>query len=238
LGLILAQPYQVEKSTINAFFSSGEVDGIEIHTLAGHEASFATLWGAIGDQVLTHAKVLAVSFPDMGGDTVPYLETLQRIISSHPSWDRFDGVQIWQADGRPMSGDIGRGTVHQSTNLAAYVLSELDKQCKQGDKLDAQGVQRVPWVRLIDPSSGKHFVQLAGGTNNYSGETATKEGLIGATGFGGFAFGGYARKTLNEHLHALENAAPGARIEDHPAVLARCLTFAASLLASVKGGTK
>ena len=209
------------RDTRNTFFSSGEVDGIEIHTLEDHDMSFATLWASIGDQVLTHAKVLAVSFPYMGDHTVPYLESLQRIISSHPSWHRFDGVQIWQADGRPMSGDIGKGTAHKSTNLAAYVLSEFEKQAAHN-------------VRLIDPSSHKHFVQLAGGTNNYSGERANKEGLIGALGFGGFAFGGYARKTLNEYLHGLEDEYPGAKIEDHPEVLKKCLAFATSLVASVK----
>ena len=67
-----------------------------------------------------------------------------------------------------------------------------------------------------------------------SGESAAREGLIGALGFGGFAFGGYARKTLNEHLHALEDTTSGAKIEDYPVVLEQCIKFACDLVKSVK----
>ena len=67
-----------------------------------------------------------------------------------------------------------------------------------------------------------------------SGETAAREGLIGALGFGGFAFGGYARKTLNEYLHALEDTTPGAKIEEYPVVLEQCVKFACDLVESVK----
>ena len=201
LGLIEAQSYQVDKSTINSFFSGSDhttehhqqqqhhrIQAIEIHTLANHEIAFAALWNDIGEAVLTQAKVLAVSFPDMGNNTIPYLETLQHIMVSHPAWNKFQGVQIWQADGRPMSGDIGKGTAHKSSNLATYVLSEL--QMKKTMSATSSAVDRgsaspsfgddggdgivLPNTQsqshgLIDPASHKHFVQLAGGTNNYSG---------------------------------------------------------------------
>ena len=199
LGLIEAQSYQVDKSTINSFFSGSDhttehhqqqhhdIQAIEIHTLANHEIAFAALWNDIGEAVLTQSKVLAVSFPDMGNNTIPYLETLQHIMVSHPAWNKFQGVQIWQADGRPMSGDIGKGTAHKSSNLATYVLSELqmkktmsastsaddsgggggDGDC--GDGGDGIMLPNPHSHGLIDTSSYKHFVQLAGGTNNYSG---------------------------------------------------------------------
>ena len=184
LGLIEAQSYQVDKSTINTFFSgsnrsstpknSHRIQAIEIHTLAKHEIAFAALWKDIGEAVLTQAKVLAVSFPDMGINTIPYLESLQRIMESHPAWRQFQGVQIWQADGRPMSGDIGKGTAHKSSNLATYVLSELQakKTMSGGGGSDGGGTILLPNGKsscLIDTTSRKHFVQLAGGTNNYSG---------------------------------------------------------------------
>ena len=184
LGLIEAQSYQVDKSIINTFFSGSNratenfhnIQAIEIHTLTNHEVAFAELWKDIGEAVLTRAKVLAVSFPDMGNNTIPYLESLQSIMVSHPAWIKFQGVQIWQADGRPMSGDIGKGTAHKSSNLATFVLSELQVK-KTMNAATEGGDSSVGTVllpngksnHLIEITSRKHFVQLAGGTNNYSG---------------------------------------------------------------------
>jgi hypothetical protein len=219
LGLIAAVPYRVEKTAITRLFSDGAVDAIEVHTLAGHEAAFADLWGGVGEAVLARAKVLAVSFPNMGADTLPYLQRLQSIIAGHPAWPRFAGVQVWQADGRPMSGDLGKGTAHKASSLAAQLLADIA----------AAGTADV------EVACGRQFVQLAGGTNQHSAESAAREGLLGAAGFGGFAFGGYARKELNARLHAVEEASPGAHVEDHPDVLAACVDFAHALVRSVKG---
>jgi Fe-S-cluster-containing hydrogenase component 2 len=248
IGLILTESYSVSKSAIIDFFRSGTVDAIEIHTLQHHENAFADLWDTIGDDVISSAKVLSISFPDMGDSTISYLNSLQSIIESRDAWRGFSGVQIWQSDGRPMSGDIGRGTAHKSSNLAAFVMDELanneiDKGI-HGGVVDISGssansadipLQRnSPRSGLIDIYSGQHFIQLAGGTNDYSASTAKKEGLVGRTGFGGFAFGGYARRIIGDILHDLEVTNPGSNIEDHPIILAQCLNFASKLVSSVK----
>jgi Fe-S-cluster-containing hydrogenase component 2 len=107
LGLIITESYTVSRETIKSLFTSRSVEAIEIHTLQNHEEAFADLWDSIGHEVLSFAKVLSISFPSMGDDTIPYLELLQSIITKSKSWDAFKGVQIWQTDGRPMSGDIG-----------------------------------------------------------------------------------------------------------------------------------
>lgn len=244
LGLIYTESYTVSKAAITDLFHSGLVDAIEIHTLQHHENSFADLWDGIGDEVLSNAKILSVSFPNMGESTIPYLNALQSIISGRESWNNFEGVQIWQSDGRPMSGDIGKGTAIKSSNLASYVLDELEstaakRRLVQGSAATVtadkeHGRDAKEHADHIDIYSGGHFIQLAGGTNDYSAEKAQQEGLIGATGFGGFAFGGYARRSIGEILQDLEQGHPGGNVEDHPEVLRKCLDFAERLVNSVK----
>lgn len=123
-----------------------------------------------------------------------------------------------------MSGDIGRGTAHAAAEFAAQVL-------------DAAGVSQTDAAAeysALDFHSQRHFVQLAGGTNSYSAATAQRAGLIGRTGFGGYAFGGYARKHLNAILNGIEEREAGARIERHPAALNECMEFAAALVHPIK----
>ena len=257
LGLIETQSYAVSAAAINDLFASGAVDAIEIHTLQNHGKSFTDLWRNIGDEVLTRATVISISFPNMGEETIPYLESLQSVIVDCKSWNNFKGVQIWQADGRPMSGDIGRGTAHKSSNLAASVLFDLERRLLEQGAPSSDGTQKLIDIEcrdlnkecrafprrmggsgshgnLIDVSCGMHFVQLAGGTNDYSARSAEQEGLLGAVGFGGFAFGGYARKIIGELLHELEDSKPGGKVEDYPIMLEKCLKFARNLVGSVK----
>ena len=37
-------------------------------------------------------------------------------------------MHIWQADGRPMSGDIGQGTAHAAIDFAGALLSDKNSQ--------------------------------------------------------------------------------------------------------------
>ncbi|KAJ1417694.1 iron-sulfur binding protein C terminal-domain-containing protein, partial [Ochromonadaceae sp. CCMP2298] len=123
LGLIDAQTYTSSREQVRRLLLSGAVDAVEIHTQAGHESAFASLWAEIGTEALT-LSAIAVSFPPighMGQGTRPYLDSLQGVVAKHPKWPDFGGFQIWQADGRPMSGDIGRGTAHASSQLAAQL---------------------------------------------------------------------------------------------------------------------
>ena len=175
---------------------------------------------------MKHAKVLAVSFPDLGDKTVPYINSLQSIIESHSEWQNFRGIQLWQTDGRPMSGDIGKGTSRAAITLAKRVLEGVESLEKGNIDYLSQ--------RKISFKHKKHFVQLAGGTNDYSVVLAKEEGLIGQDGFGGYAFGGYARKTIGESLRNLEESYNGAKIENFPHVLKPCLDFATNLVSSIK----
>ena len=209
LGLIDAKSYIVDHSKVNSFFEYNLVDAIEIHTRPGHLQEFNNLWNNIAHFVCVNAKIIAVSFPDMDNDTVPYLQSLQKIICNHQSFDNFNGIQIWQADGRPMSGDIGKGTTHACTSLASHVLSEIKAIGHDGINFEK-----------------KHFIQLAGGTNDYSAIAAKNGGLTGKVGFGGYAFGGYARKTISSYLMELDDETENIHVENHPIVLEKCLDFA------------
>jgi hypothetical protein len=99
---------------------------------------------------------------------IPYLEDLYRIISPLPQ------PLIWQTDGRPMSGDLGKGTTHATLRLAQKILAA-----------------QLPG-----------YVQLAGGTNGYTvtkieelglRPQAGPSGVPPRPGVAGIAYGSYAR---------------------------------------------
>ena len=217
LGLIETTSYTADRDAIRRVLSSGRAQALEIHTQAGSEQHFGALWKEIGMDVLRHANILAVSFPENGTNTIPYLESLQTIVSNSPGFAEFRGVQIWQTDGRPMSGDIGRGTARAACEMGLRVL-------EGGTHDDVFAVGKA----------GEQFVQLAGGTNDYSIVVAKELGLPGKAGFGGFAFGGFARKTIGKSLVSLEELSPGAKLEHHPEVLHSCLDFARRLISPIK----
>ena len=232
LGLIEARSYTSDKAEIAELIKSSSIDAVEIHTHEGNEFEFAELWQTIGAAVLQKLKVISISFPSMGENTLPYLETLQAIMMSNENWNRFKGFQIWQTDGRPMSGDIGKGTAHAAARFASVLLQNSTSSATIRDnKLHNQ--DRV--VReSIDFTSGKHFVQLAGGTNDYSATAALQNNITDKLGFGGYAFGGFARKQIGQYLNELEAHAPGARLEEYPAYLQKCLNFAQALVLTVR----
>lgn len=173
---IVANSYQISASTINELLNSGIVNAIEIHTQKDHEDMFRDLWSKVSTSIFNKASILAVSFPDLQEETVSYMERLQAIISKGNldiDWnDKFKGIQIWQADGRPMSGDIGNGTTYSTCKLADKVLNHYNSY----DRIDAL---------MIDFASKKHFIQLAGGANSYSSTLSDAMGLNRRVGFGG-----------------------------------------------------
>jgi hypothetical protein len=134
-----------------------------------------------------------------------------------------------------MSGDIGKGTSHACTQLAVKLLKQKQQKLEPPTEEDITKKQIIDFLHQNNESKEiKHFIQVAGGTNNYSYSFAKDVGLIGQKGFGGFAFGGYARKQLGIYLNELEKNYPGAKVENHVDVLNSCMEFANSLVCSVK----
>ncbi|OAY27652.1 uncharacterized protein LOC110601204 [Manihot esculenta] len=199
-----------------------DVDAIEIHTSGRQMASFKELWDGLGDS-LGCLKLLAVSLPYAGDATVSSMNTMYSVMEP-----QLKCLNLWQLDGRPMSGDIGRGTTRESIAFA---------------------------VRLAAANSRPHgFFQLAGGTNAHTVDGLKREGLFqtavvaGSSKenksvasspcsnslIGGIAYGGYARKIVGRVLRSMQSQHGLACIEDHPEHLLEALTEALGLVGSVK----
>jgi Fe-S-cluster-containing hydrogenase component 2 len=166
-GIIDAVSYVHSTQSIIELVAS--VDALEIHTQNGHDAEFCDLWRAIGETARGNLKLLAVSFPNPGSDTDvgSAIRRMWRVLRPLPPTIQL----VWQTDGRPMSGDIGRGTANASVALASRVRIALRENNVPG------------------------HVQLAGGTNNTTAPRLAKAGLLHVPGeIAGVAIGGYARK--------------------------------------------
>jgi Fe-S-cluster-containing hydrogenase component 2 len=116
-------------------------------------------------------------------------------------------VIVWQTDGRPMSGDIGMGTTHATITLGRQVAAA-----------------KLPG-----------YVQLAGGTNNYTVEKLREVKLLKSAGqeifVSGIAYGSYARVML---ASLFEQIPGNDKLEDHPGILWKAVDRAASLVQQIK----
>jgi Fe-S-cluster-containing hydrogenase component 2 len=165
-----------------------QADALEIHTQVGQLESFTQLWQSVQPHI-AHLKLISISCPDAPG-LIAYLKDIQRtmakafsassLLTSSPVMTQM----MWQTDGRPMSGDIGKGTTHAAIRLAQKVLAA-----------DIAG-----------------YVQLAGGTNQYTVPKLKALGLLhkscqnrlnspkdcvdGARTVSGIAYGSFARHLL------------------------------------------
>ncbi|CAM9644696.1 unnamed protein product, partial [Choristocarpus tenellus] len=248
-GIIEARKYMRPHDAVACLL--GKVEAVEIHTKKGNPERFQELWESIG-AAASRLKLVAVSFPDLGEDTNLAMSTMNTVMHGNGrdiwglrgecgSSGRSCGVKdeggaqalnIWQTDGRPMSGDIGAGATSACIRFATKVLNS----------------QAVPF------GDGQHFVQLAGGTNNHTapklrelgllpgkggggeggvGGSSLKPGLIidsalGLRGLGGVAYGGYARKVVGRVLDQLPEGSNC--VEEHPKVLLEALAIARGLV--------
>jgi Fe-S-cluster-containing hydrogenase component 2 len=166
LNLIETRSHIISPEAILTLIEHKEIDAIEIHTQVGREAKFKQLWQQISPGV-EQLKLIAISCPD-GEGLIDYLQSLYDLMSPLPC------ELIWQTDGRPMSGDIGKGTTHAAIRL--------------GQKVLAAGL----------PGS----VQLAGGTNQHTAQKLKALGLLAQKSaikptVAGVAYGSYARTLLS-----------------------------------------
>lgn len=192
---IIATSHRITPDTLIPLIRT-QVDAIEIHTQVGRQAAFQQLWINI-QSWCSHLKVVAISCPYQPG-VISYLQDLYQIIQPHTQ------SIIWQTDGRPMSGDIGKGTTQAAIRFAREVLA----------------------------STLPGYIQLAGGTNQYTVEKVRALGLLKSStpqvqspsahfpqrSIAGIAYGSYARKLIMPFLNdpstpdqspsTIESAAP------------------------------
>ncbi|XP_020570723.1 uncharacterized protein LOC110017905 isoform X4 [Phalaenopsis equestris] len=211
-----AKTYIRETAATSELLKRNDVDAIEIHTTGRHIHLFNELWDTLGTSI-KHVKLVAVSMPDIGNSTFSTMQDMHTIMES-----RLLGYNLWQLDGRPMSGDIGRGATREAINFAMRLAAIPDKP--------------------------HGFYQLAGGTNLHTIDCLKKVGLFKAIKFsgtggiadsaqaliGGIAYGGYARKIVARVLHKLPTQPGCMLIEDYPEYLMEALREALTLVGPVK----
>ncbi|XWS38934.1 hypothetical protein CRYUN_Cryun18bG0006400 [Craigia yunnanensis] len=191
-----------------------DVDAVEIHTSGRQTNLFRELWDDLEDSV-RYLRLVAVSLPNTGDATISSMNEMYAIMEPHLSC-----FNLWQLDGRPMSGDIGRGATRESIAFAVH--------------LAASG-ERPPG-----------FLQLAGGTNVHTVDGLKKKGLFqthitsGAVPnhvhslIGGIAYGGYARKIVGRVLRSMHSHHGLTGIEHHAEHLLEALKEALDLVGTVK----
>ncbi|KAK7412880.1 hypothetical protein VNO78_04595 [Psophocarpus tetragonolobus] len=215
--------YVRDAITTSDLIKRNDVDAIEIHTSGRQSTQFEELWSALGDSV-GYSRLIAVSLPNGGDSTISSMNKMFSIME--PNLQSFN---LWQLDGRPMSGDIGRGATKESIAFAVQL---------------AKAKERPPG-----------FLQLAGGTNVHTIDGLKKEGLFQTTVteylhddtstisssvsshalIGGIAYGGYARKIVGRVLRSMQSQyGVAASINDHPEHLLMALKEALSLVGPIK----
>ncbi|WP_088239732.1 circadian clock protein LdpA [Calothrix rhizosoleniae] len=233
--IIYTSSYVSTPGAIAPLILSSGVDAIEIHTQIGRLEGFKRLWSAILPWV-DKLKLLAISCPD-GDGVIEYMKSLYAAIAPLPC------PLIWQTDGRPMSGDIGKGTTLTTVKFGQKVLTA-----------------KLPG-----------YVQLAGGTNSYTVAKLKAMGLLNdfrlpvldvglekspsnspcipprgeisnhQSKIAGVAYGSYARVLLSSVLEQLEvkevnqaNVPVNVRLETEPDLLWQAVSLAHSLVSQLK----
>lgn len=195
----------------------GKVQAIELHTQVGHRDAFHSLYTTLAP-CFPSLELLAISCP-WHPDSVPYLTEIAQTLTLTPQ------RLLWQADGRPMSGDLGKGTTHACIHYA----QELSQQNLPG------------------------FIQLAGGTNAHTWDKCVSLSLRSPVSpalkpetLQGIAFGGAARKLLTPIFQTAEqrenagNSPANLRpmtLESHPDLLQQAINLAEGLVHPWKQGT-
>ncbi|XP_065871530.1 uncharacterized protein [Euphorbia lathyris] len=182
-----------------------DVDAVEIHTSGRHISPFKELWDGLGNSV-EYLKLVAVSLPYFGDSTVSSMTNMYSVMEP-----QLNCLNLWQLDGRAMSGDIGRGATRESIAFAARLAAAKNKP--------------------------HGFLQLAGGTNAHTVEGLKRAGLFRVRSqsdplealIGGIAYGGYARKIVGRVLRSMQLEHGVACIEDHPDHLLKALIEALKL---------
>ncbi len=173
------------------------ISAIEIHTQQGHLEHFTQLWQSLKPH-LSQLTLIAISCPYTPTVT-KYLQQINQIIQPLPI------PLIWQTDGRPMSGDIGKGTTHLTIKYAQQMIE--------------QGFEG--------------YFQLAGGTNEHTAQKIKLSPKLKGK-IAGIAYGSKARKLLADTLPQLEIVSQTNQLEEHPQLLWQAVEQCSQLVSTVK----
>uniref|UniRef100_A0A7N0ZUV6 4Fe-4S ferredoxin-type domain-containing protein n=1 Tax=Kalanchoe fedtschenkoi TaxID=63787 RepID=A0A7N0ZUV6_KALFE len=202
-----------------------DVDAIEIHTDGRDHKSFAELWNGLGSSI-EYLKLVAVSFPNLGDLTLPSMRAMYAVMQPHLSCHN-----LWQLDGRPMSGDIGRGATREAIAFAVSLAAAEDRpngflQLAGGTNANTvHGLKNVGLFQMTATAKNTTESTTAGAILSDSSSYAVISGV---------AYGGYARKIVGRVLRSMESEYGLSCIEDHPNYLLEALKEAHALVGTVK----
>ena len=195
-GLIDTTAQQRSVATLLPWLQSGQIAAIEVHTQVGHAGEFQQLWQGLRP-CFPHLKAIAISCP-FHSDVIAYLQQLNEMIQPLAL------PVIWQTDGRPMSGDIGKGTTHLCIHYAEQVLATT-----------------LPG-----------FVQLAGGTNAHTiNKVRQKQLAVNGVAFGSCARTLLTPILQQAEIHHQQDGGTGeVQLETYPDLLQQAIALAKTLV--------
>ncbi|MEA5595201.1 circadian clock protein LdpA [Rivularia sp. UHCC 0363] len=226
---IAAVSYATSVGAIAPLILKSGVDAVEIHTTVGRLVEFKKLWQTILPYI-GHLKLVAISCPH-GEGMIDYLHELYDAIAP------LNCVNIWQIDGRSMSGDIGSGTTLAAVKLGAKVLrAKLPGYVQLAGGTNSYTVPKLRAMGLLKELTRQKSEVM--GENNVISHTS---GLGTETSVAGVAYGSYARKLLSSVLEELEEKEVNsssvkvtARLEEDPTLLWQAVSLADSLVSQLK----
>ncbi|KAF6143364.1 hypothetical protein GIB67_001308 [Kingdonia uniflora] len=113
--------YVRDATATSELLKRNDVDALEIHTSGRQSNAFEELWDNLEDSI-GHVNLVAVSLPNLGDSTASSMNKMYSIMNH-----QLQCCNLWQLDGRPMSGDIGRGATRAAINFAIEMAALRDK---------------------------------------------------------------------------------------------------------------
>ena len=227
---IEAVSYATANGAIAPLVLKSGVDAVEIHTTVGRLAEFKKLWQAISPYA-EHLKLLAISCTD-GEGMIDYLQSLYDTITP------LNCVNIWQTDGRSMSGDIGSGTTLAAVKFGSKVLrANLPGYVQLAGGTNSYTVPKLKAMGLLKKLT-KHINEnmRENNDNSHISSLGTEASIAGV------AYGSYARKLLSPVLEKLEEKEVNVedvkltarKLEEEPTLLWQAVSLAHELVSQLK----
>ncbi|TVU00710.1 hypothetical protein EJB05_53852, partial [Eragrostis curvula] len=117
-----AASYIRDPTTTAELLKRNDVDAIEIHTTGMYGNRYVQCSLNSLTESINNVKLVAVSLPDIGESTLDFMNAIYTIMEHD-----LQGYNLWQLDGRPMSGDIGRGETRETISFAVHMASMSDR---------------------------------------------------------------------------------------------------------------
>lgn len=143
LGLIEEREHRVDLLAMPDLLAELCPDAVEIHTAQDRSEAFEAVVSALAASSVPLRR-LAVSCGLEGHGLNP-ADLSRELWKRHDSLQRHRFRPLWQLDGRPMSGDVGRGTAH-----AAVRLWRLMRSIAPPGPLQLAGGTNADTVSLLD----------------------------------------------------------------------------------------